>query len=196
VYHLIAMGRSMLHLPAFIGGSGWGWRREMPVMFNERCLVEDLELSLLIHHVGLPIVYRDLGVYDEKPSNLRASIGQRLRWERGEWWLIFHGRWVTWRFDDFAQVMGAPGAIVWGYFMILALIHAPLIVLLFAVTYWLYGMAGLANLGDIDRVRPSTLLAMPFMSILEGLISFVALLTWWRKGWYRTPHSTQARLRA
>jgi cellulose synthase/poly-beta-1,6-N-acetylglucosamine synthase-like glycosyltransferase len=188
IYHLIALGRDLLHMPAFIGGSGWGWRVDMPVRFNEKCLVEDLELSLKIHKVGLPVVYRDLGVYDQKPSSFKSSFLQRLRWERGQWWLLFHGRFLTWRFDDFAQVMGAPSAILWSFFMIYGLIRAPLQVLPFLFLYWIYGVAGLIVMGDQKRVRLSTLITMPLMSIIEGYISLVALLSWKNTAWKRTAH--------
>ena len=115
--HVVAVGRAWLGLPAWIGGSGFCWRSDERVRFDERCLVEDLELSLRLHSSGDRVGYFMGEVYDEKPDSLRVSVRQRVRWARGGWWLLFHGRFLSWRLDDVITVLGPLVTLLCGVFL-------------------------------------------------------------------------------
>lgn len=192
LYHLTGLGRDLLGLPAMIGGTGFAWRSSERVRFDDRCLVEDLELSLRLHSGGVKVGYADLEVTDEKPWTVRGSFGQRLRWSRGAWWLFFHGRFMTWRVDDFCAVWGSISALFWGLGFVIAVGFAPVQVGLCVLGYMVVGSAGLVRLGQLDRFSWSLLIAIPCMTVLEGIISVCALLTFNRKSWTRTEHTASA----
>jgi cellulose synthase (UDP-forming) len=172
-----------------IGGTGFAWRSVENVRFDDRCLVEDLELALRLHQGGKGVVYCDLQVSDEKPASLGAAFSQRLRWSRGAWWLLFHGRFLTWRIDDFCAVLGSVSAVFWGIGLVAAAVIAPVQLAVCVAVYMVVGAAGLVRLGQLDRFSWSLVISVPFMSILEGIIGVCALLTWNSKSWARTPHN-------
>lgn len=193
VQHAMALGRDLLGLPAWIGGSGFGWRSTEHVRFDSRCLVEDLELSFSVHASGRQVVYCDLDVADEKPSGLRQSLIQRLRWARGGWWLVFHGRWLTWRFDDVTVGLNTFASLVFGYFFVQTFVYAPAYLMGSVFVYGVVGLAGLARLDQLGRVRPSLLFAIPFMTVCEAFITLWGLLTWRNVSWTRTAHTVTGR---
>lgn len=190
LYHVSALGRDLLRLPAMIGGTAFAWRSSEHVRFNDKCLVEDLDLSLRCHRARASMVYRDLVAWDEKPSSLKVSLIQRLRWSRGGWWLLFHGRFWTWRIDDMAAALCTLASMVWGVSLAAAIVLAPVQVVLCMVAYMIMGAAGLLKLNQLDRFRWSLIYSIPLMSILEGCISVVALFTWKAGSWVRTVHSS------
>jgi cellulose synthase/poly-beta-1,6-N-acetylglucosamine synthase-like glycosyltransferase len=189
LYHLTGLGRDLLGFSAMIGGTGFAWRSVEHVRFDDRCLVEDLELSLRLHSAGIKVAYADLQITDEKPATLKASFGQRLRWSRGAWWLFFHGRFLTWRLDDFCAVWGSCSSLFWGLGLGIAAVVAPGQLLVCVLVYMVIGSAGMVRLGQLDRFRWSLLISVPMMTVFEAIISVCALVTFNRKSWTRTSHS-------
>jgi cellulose synthase/poly-beta-1,6-N-acetylglucosamine synthase-like glycosyltransferase len=177
-----------------IGGTAFAWRSSERVRFNDKCLVEDLDLSLRLHRARASMVYRDLDAWDEKPSSLKVSLIQRLRWSRGGWWLLFHGRFWTWRIDDVAAALGTLGSLLWGLSLAVAVVRAPVAVLFCVAGYMIMGAAGLLKLDQLDRFRWSLIYSIPLMSILEGCLSVAALFTWKQGSWVRTRHSSSSGL--
>jgi cellulose synthase/poly-beta-1,6-N-acetylglucosamine synthase-like glycosyltransferase len=155
-------------------------------------LVEDLELSLRLHAAGVRVAYADLQITDEKPATLAASFGQRLRWSRGAWWLLMHGRFLTWRIDDFCAVLGSCSSLFWGTGLVIAAFVAPVQLGICVLVYMVIGSAGMVRLGQLERFSWSLLISIPFMTILEGFISVCAFVTFNSKSWTRTSHSGEA----
>jgi cellulose synthase/poly-beta-1,6-N-acetylglucosamine synthase-like glycosyltransferase len=188
LFHAGALGRRVLGLSGWIGGTGFAWRSTERVRFDGRCLVEDLELSLRLHSAGVDIGYCDLGVIDEKVSTLAASIRQRLRWSRGNWWLVFHGRFLTWRIDDVITVLNEITCLVLGGMFLWVGVRYPFYMMAWSIVYVIVGAAAMVRLGEEKRFRLSLLVSGPFMGMVQGGISLVALLTWRRTNWNRTEH--------
>jgi cellulose synthase/poly-beta-1,6-N-acetylglucosamine synthase-like glycosyltransferase len=188
LFHAGGLGRRVLRLPAWVGGTGFAWRSTERVRFDGRCLVEDLELSLRLHSSGVDVGYCDLGVIDEKVSTLKESIRQRMRWARGNWWLVMHGRFLTWRVDDVMSVLGEVTSLVFGMVFVLVGVRYPLQLALSSVIYVIVGAAAMVRFGEIERFRPSLIVSVPFMAMVQGAVSLAALLTWRRTNWNRTEH--------
>ena len=187
--HVVAVGRAWLGLPAWIGGSGFCWRSDERVRFDERCLVEDLELSLRLHSKGDRVGYFVGEVYDEKPDSLAVSVRQRVRWARGGWWLLFHGRFLSWRLDDVITVLGPLVTLLCGVFLAVGVREgAGLWVLGWCFLYAVVGWAGLVRLGDGSHIRWSSVVMIPLMSVVESVISLVGLVTVGSHRWLHTPH--------
>jgi cellulose synthase/poly-beta-1,6-N-acetylglucosamine synthase-like glycosyltransferase len=187
--HLMALGRQLLGLPGWIGGTGFAWRSSEKVRFDRRFLTEDLELSLRVHGKGARVAYCDLGVLDEKPSTLRGLLGQHMRWARGHWVLLFHGRFLTWRIDDGFVVLSILCQLMAGFVMLYGWFVSPLFVLLTLSLYGIMGLAGMVKLGDGSRVRVSLLVGIPVLSVWSGFIALCALFTCRKRQWVRTAHN-------
>jgi cellulose synthase/poly-beta-1,6-N-acetylglucosamine synthase-like glycosyltransferase len=188
LYHLTAMGRRALHLSGWIGGSGFAWRSGLGLRFDARCLTEDLELSLRVHGRGLFVGYEDLGVYDEKPADVGAFWTQHIRWARGHWWLLLHGRWLTWRLDDTTVVLSIVLQAYFDTVLLINLVRFPLAMAGLLLVYGVLGLAGMVLLGDEGRLRWSLVWSMFALLGLSGIIAMVGLVTVGRRRWVRTPH--------
>lgn len=58
--------------------------------FNCTSLTEDLEIQVMATIRNKNIVFnKNVRVYDEKPTKLKASMVQRTRWAQGHWYLFF-----------------------------------------------------------------------------------------------------------
>ncbi len=79
--------RTLIGSSAAIGGTGFGFRREVLERYgswNFFTLTEDLEFTSRIISDGLQIGFcQEAVLYDEQPSDFRQSWRQRLRWSRG-----------------------------------------------------------------------------------------------------------------
>lgn len=188
LFHLTQLGRSVLGLPAWIGGTGFGWRATETVRFEERCLVEDLELSLRLHASGKRVAYVDLGVFDEKPSTLRASFRQRVRWARGGWWLFLRGAWLSPRIDDVVAVLTSFASVICALWLVQGLVVNPLGVVALVIWYGVIGAAGMVLLGDDLRFRLTAIPMIAGMSLIEGVVSVSALCSVGSRTWSHTVH--------
>jgi hypothetical protein len=189
-YHLSALGRDWLRLPAMIGGTGFAWRPGVFVRFDSRCMVEDLELGLRLHKAGVRVGYVDLGVYDEKPSSLRASLVQRTRWASGDWWLVMHGRGLTWRVDDFAVCFGIMSVLLFSAGTWLFVLRQPGAVVMGVSLYMLLGVVGLWKLRQLEKVSWTMVWSIPLMQCLEAFVNMKGLMTCNTKTWSHTRHGS------
>jgi cellulose synthase/poly-beta-1,6-N-acetylglucosamine synthase-like glycosyltransferase len=187
-YHLAALGREVLRLPAMIGGTGFAWRPEVAVRFDSRCMVEDMELGVRLHKAGVKVGYVDLGVFDEKPCTLGASLRQRVRWASGCWWLVLHGRGLTWRVDDAAVCFGTVGVLVFSAGTLVMFMRTPLAVWNGVLVYLVLGFIGLCKMRQARKIRLSLLWSIPLMQALELLVNMRGLFAFNQSRWAGTQH--------
>ncbi len=88
------MAKNRMGLNCAIGGTGFAMSTEY---LKERggwttvSLTEDLEIQIEATLEGRRILWNhNTRVYDEKPTRLRASIRQKIRWGQGHWFVCFH----------------------------------------------------------------------------------------------------------
>lgn len=85
--------KQKLHLVPGIGGTGFAMDikfLESLGGFNCTSLTEDLEIQVMATIRNKNIVFnKNVRVYDEKPTKLKASMVQRTRWAQGHWYLFF-----------------------------------------------------------------------------------------------------------
>lgn len=87
------LAKSRMGLNSVIGGTGFAVSAKY---LHERggwtamSLTEDLELQIETTCEGRRILWNhNVRVYDEKPTRLRASFRQRVRWAQGHWYVAF-----------------------------------------------------------------------------------------------------------
>ncbi|GEM86066.1 glycosyltransferase family 2 protein [Meiothermus granaticius] len=127
-----SLARAHWGLSVALGGTGFVIRT--PALSRSgwelHSLTEDLELTIRIVLQGGRIHWNDAAwVYDEKPLTLAASLRQRTRWVRGQYW-------VLWRYAP-AAVSGFLRTGRWQHLDLLVLLATPL----------LYAAGYLATLG-------------------------------------------------
>lgn len=87
------LAKYRIGLPCAIGGTGFVVRADYLINKGGFCfqsLVEDLELSIeVVKDHGRIIWNHHVGIYDEKPDNLKTSLIQRYRWSKGHWFVAF-----------------------------------------------------------------------------------------------------------
>ncbi|GGE73633.1 glycosyltransferase family 2 protein [Priestia taiwanensis] len=82
------LAKSRIGLGNAIGGTGFCVCTKLfkEVGWTARSLTEDLEFTMQCLLKGVPAKWNHFArVYDEKPSEFKASVIQRLRWARGHW---------------------------------------------------------------------------------------------------------------
>ncbi len=91
------MPRHALGLVPAVGGTGFAMTtRFLSDIGGYHCtsLTEDLEIQTIATLKGYRIAYNhNARVYDEKPTDLRASAVQRTRWAQGHWYIFFKYGW-------------------------------------------------------------------------------------------------------
>ncbi len=88
------LAKNRLGLNCAIGGTGFAMSTHY---LRERggwttvSLTEDLEIQIEATLEGRRILWNhNTRVYDEKPTRMRASIRQKIRWGQGHWFVCFH----------------------------------------------------------------------------------------------------------
>ncbi len=88
------LAKNRLGLNCAIGGTGFAMSTRY---LKERggwttvSLTEDLEIQIEATLEGRRILWNhNTRVYDEKPTRMRASIRQKIRWGQGHWFVCFH----------------------------------------------------------------------------------------------------------
>lgn len=86
-------GKNRLHLNNVIGGTGFAVRADYLHQrggWTAMSLTEDFELQVEATTEGRHILWnQNTRIYDEKPTKLRASYRQRVRWAQGHWYVAF-----------------------------------------------------------------------------------------------------------
>lgn len=82
----VQRSRAVLGLSAQLGGTGMAIAADTlrAVPFQPTTLVDDLQYTLQLVLTGRRVAYCEVGVFDEKPMTMRASVRQRTRWMRGQ----------------------------------------------------------------------------------------------------------------
>ena len=90
----VGLAKNRLGINCGIGGTGFamstaylyelgGW--------NTRSLTEDFEMQVEATLEGRRILWNHYTrVYDEKPTTLKATVRQKIRWGQGRWYVTFH----------------------------------------------------------------------------------------------------------
>lgn len=191
--HLLQRGRALAGLPVMIGGTGFAVRsdalRDVPM---DTCsLVEDFEYAWMLTAAGrrgayLSAVWTD----DEKPTSLRVSWRQRLRWARGGWQAIVRIL-PQWR------RLSLPARVDLLSFVAMPLFSVPLAVGLarfgvpYLLEYWRETIVTGALVVLAARLPLRALLDglwFPVISLTQVPVVIWSMLTWRNLEWKRTPH--------
>lgn len=212
------LAKSRLGLGNAIGGTGFCVEREL---FNEvgwtaQSLTEDLEFTMQALLKGVKTHWSHHSkVYDEKPTDFKASCIQRLRWARGHWDVCFRysGKLIRKGIKerDFCAIDGAmyllnPGKIVVtvllsGMFYASLIAHNPIYTPFIPI--WVYAAILLFNIVYIGfAVRDSgqdikvlkSYVSILFMSYSYIPLFFWSLITFKNRVWVRTEHSKSTNL--
>ena len=90
----VALAKHRLHLNCGIGGTGFAMTTSYLYQrggWTTCSLTEDLEMQTEATLEGRRVLWNHFTrVYDEKPTSLRASIRQKIRWGQGHWYVTIH----------------------------------------------------------------------------------------------------------
>ena len=90
----VALAKHRLHLNCGIGGTGFAMSTSYLYQrggWTTSSLTEDLEMQTEATLEGRRVLWNHFTrVYDEKPTSLRASIRQKIRWGQGHWYVAIH----------------------------------------------------------------------------------------------------------
>lgn len=190
LYHVQAVGRQLFGWSGWLGGSAMFWPVEMPIRFDSRGLTEDMDLSFHLHRVGIPIVYvATVRAVDEKPTGWNVAIPQLLRWTRGGWWCLLHGRFVSWFADDWLMAFSNVVNLVAGALLLMAVVVAPIQAAAWLLLYFLVGLVGEIFLQNEKDVNILVVAMLPVMGLIQMALSWYGLMSYNVKVWARTPHS-------
>lgn len=210
------LAKYRLGLGNAVGGTGFCVERGLleKVGWTARSLTEDLEFTMQCLLIGERATWcHHARVYDEKPTNFKASCIQRLRWARGHWDVFFKYSFALLKrtllrgdiraFDGFLYLLN-PGKIVIGamasvtfytaYFTKADFVHPilPLWVwLIFVAFNLLYISSTLDDSAqDINPIKA-------FVSVFFVNFTYVFLFAWsmvtsGNRVWVRTEHTKSA----
>lgn len=207
------LAKSRLKLGNAIGGTGFCVEMKLlnEIGWTARSLTEDLEFTMQALLAGVPASWaHHARVYDEKPTDFKISVVQRLRWNRGHWDVCFrYAPKLFWRFltkldiralDGFLYLVN-PGKVVVGTGVSALLLYDRLTVnhyhYLVPIWLWLVFMA----VSYFNVVYATVKDSESRISLGKSLLSFItfnytymplfvwALLTWRNKTWKRTEHT-------
>ena len=88
------LAKHRLGLNCAIGGTGFAMSTEYLYSrggWTTSSLTEDFEIQVAATLEGRRILWNHVArVYDEKPTTMRASIRQKIRWGQGHWYVALH----------------------------------------------------------------------------------------------------------
>lgn len=207
------LGRARVGLSGFLCGTGMCFRREVLAAtgWPATSLTEDLEYTVVLISRGIKVTWaHEAVVYDEKPTCLGPSCRQRLRWLQGKWQVFFTYAprllWEALAARSFARVdallcLLQPALLVLGPACALAAAvrERPVVTvaaareqnpLLLALAMLPYLLPVLAMY--LEKAPARAYLYLPAYAVFSFTwipIAVAGLFTFWRKQWYRTPHT-------
>jgi cellulose synthase/poly-beta-1,6-N-acetylglucosamine synthase-like glycosyltransferase len=207
------LAKYKLGLGNAIGGTGFCVDTQVikKIGWTAESLTEDLEFTMqcLLHGIRATWCHH-ARIYDEKPTNFRASCVQRLRWARGHWAICFKysgrllGRAVTkldrCAFDGvmylFNPAMALLGATLWIVWSVNLFVFRENSYILFPTWFWLsllvFSCTYILVVCGIDTDRKfsriKALLSMLFFNVSYIPLFFYGLITCRNKTWIRTEH--------
>ncbi|MEW5933014.1 MAG: glycosyltransferase family 2 protein [Bacillota bacterium] len=207
------LGRARVGLSGFLCGTGMCFRREVLAStgWPATSLTEDLEYTVVLISRGIKVTWaHEAVVFDEKPTSLAPSCRQRLRWLQGKWQVFFTYAprllWEavtvrSWTRVDALLCLLQPALLMAGPVCALAAAthprppvtvaaareQNPLLIALAVLPYLLPVLA--MYLENAPAKAYLYLPAYALFSLTWIPIAVAGLLTFWRRQWYRTPHT-------
>jgi len=202
----LLMARKFLGLSAWLGGTGMCIRTDVirRVGWNLHTLTDDVEYTCQLLIAGEKVAFaEDAIVYDQKPSKIKDSMRQRLRWMRGQTQtciryipqiLTAMGRF--WLKGNLGQVARLFDAVMWVPMHVLILIS--MIYSLYA-GWWQYLLSVFLTVPVFNMLSMLAEQVKKFKAWAYLLTSGTFFLTWLpittygvisygNKVWWRTPH--------
>ncbi len=214
------LARSNMGLAAMLGGTGSCMAMSLvdEIGWNPHSITEDLEFTIQCILRGVhPVWAWDARVYDEKPTDMKVSWYQRMRWMRGHFSLMFQYSGALWKrlfrhFDmasfDMLVYLGQPIWMVFSYLLTFVYLGiqvgnittlprwasagsiAPWIWVTVSILSWFAPPMLIAALA-IEKVKPKYWWGV-FGFAIYGLtyvpIDFIALFTRNDQTWFHTAH--------
>lgn len=211
-------GKRNLNVNSHIGGTGFVVRRDVLLAhgWSTTSLTEDYETAVKYTILGKKIRWNHFAViYDEKPTNMKISLVQRLRWVRGHWQVVFANffnicksrktmgvlNWI----DQIATALSLGKAMNYFVGVILGLViglstqqwmylYVPLVIL--SMSYLLFLIQTYYVLTREENEPPVLALyhtltytiAAFVYNITFMILHFHGFITWRNKTWKRTEH--------
>lgn len=200
------MIRTYFGLSSWLAGTGLCISTEIikKVGFKVNTLVDDVEYTCQLILAGEKVTFAPGAViYDQKPIGLMDSMKQRLRWIRGQTQVTFRyipklaaKSLVFWWQGNIKQVLCCIDAILWVPMQLAVLTSFSLSIFLLGPKYILtmlltvpffYILPLVAE--RITSVKSWTYLTTTGAFFFTWIpITFYGVLTYGKKGWWRTPH--------
>lgn len=211
-------GKRNVGVNSHIGGTGFAVRKKTlaDVGWSTTSLTEDYEIAVKYTVLGKKIRWNHFAViYDEKPTEMKASLVQRLRWVRGHWQVVFVNFFsiVTSRkkmgllnwIDQISTALSLGKAMNYVIGVILGAIigvtinqwlylYVPIAILLFSYVVFMIQSYYVLTREENEKTLPAlfhtftyTIAAFVYNITFMGL-HFLGLLTWKNRTWKRTEH--------
>lgn len=211
-------GKRNAEVNSHIGGTGFAVRKQTlgEVGWSTTSLTEDYEIAVKYTVLGKKIRWNHFAViYDEKPTEMKASLVQRLRWVRGHWQVVFANffsilksrkkmgglNWV----DQISTALSLGKAMnyVVGVFLGVLIgftiqqwlyLYVPLTILFFSYIVFLVQSYYVLTREEGEKTFPAIFhtftytIAAFIYNITFMVLHFVGIFTWRNKTWKRTEH--------
>ena len=157
------LAKNRLNLNCGIGGTGFAMSTSYLYRrggWTTRSLTEDFEMQVEATLEGRRILWNHFTrVYDEKPTSLKATVRQKIRWGQGRWYVTLHETGNLLRSIRYGRVS------IWEFMSVLTHMYSGSVYVILLLQTFLSGLISL-----IDPSRP--MFTMSLGQIIYGVLFF------------------------
>ena len=157
------LAKNRLKLNCGIGGTGFAMATSYLYRrggWTTRSLTEDFEMQVEATLEGRRILWNHFTrVYDEKPTSLKATVRQKIRWGQGRWYVTFHETRNLLRSFRLGRIS------VWEFMSVLTHMYSGSVYVILLLQTFFSGLISL-----IDPTRP--MFHMSLGQIIYGVLFF------------------------
>ena len=157
------LAKNRLKLNCGIGGTGFAMATSYLYRrggWTTRSLTEDFEMQVEATLEGRRILWNHFTrVYDEKPTSLKATVRQKIRWGQGRWYVTFHET------GNLLRSLRDGRVSIWEFMSVLTHMYSGSVYVILILQTLLSGLLSL-----VDPGRP--MFTMSLGQIIYGVLFF------------------------
>ena len=157
------LAKNRLKLNCGIGGTGFAMATSYLYRrggWTTRSLTEDFEMQVEATLEGRRILWNHFTrVYDEKPTSLKATVRQKIRWGQGRWYVTLHET------RNLLRAICLGRISIWEFMSVLTHMYSGSVYVILLLQTFLSGLLSL-----IDPTRP--MFTMSLGQIIYGVLFF------------------------